>query len=67
MTETTNVAAPAEVEHNQEVGQDNVQVLGLDIHNPVFFISAIVIVGFVIVTLIFRNLSGRLSAACASG
>ncbi len=38
-----------------EVGQDNVQVLGLDVHNPVFFVSAVVIVGFVILTLIFKE------------
>ena len=36
-----------------ETGQDNVQVLGLDVHNPVFFVSAVVIVGFVILTLMF--------------
>ena len=38
-----------------EVGQDNVQVMGLDIHNPVFAISAIVILTFVIGTLIFQE------------
>ena len=36
-----------------EAGQDNVQILGLDVHNPVFFVSAVVIVGFVILTLMF--------------
>ena len=36
-----------------EVGQDNIQVLGLDIHNPVFLISGVVIVGFVIGVLMF--------------
>ncbi|MCB1990847.1 MAG: BCCT family transporter, partial [Geminicoccaceae bacterium] len=38
-----------------EVGQDNVQILGLDIHNPVFMISAVTIVGFVIFTLMFQE------------
>ena len=38
-----------------EVGQDNIKILGLDIHNPVFVISAVVIVAFVILALIFRE------------
>lgn len=38
-----------------EVGQDNVQIMGLDIHNPVFGISALVIVAFVIFVLIFHD------------
>ena len=38
-----------------EVGQDNVEVLGLDVHNPVFFLSSIVIIAFVILTLIFAE------------
>ena len=38
-----------------EVGQDNVRILGLDVHNPVFFVSAVIIVAFVIFTLIFRE------------
>ena len=42
-------------DHGIEPGQDNVQILGLDVHNPVFFVSAITIVTFVIVTLIFRD------------
>lgn len=41
------------VDTDYEAGQDNVQVMGLDIHNPVFFISAVVIVAFVILTLMF--------------
>jgi betaine/carnitine transporter, BCCT family len=36
-----------------EIGQDNVNVFGMDIHNPVFMISAVLILGFVILTLIF--------------
>jgi len=42
-----------EYETDYEVGQDNVQVLGMDMHNPVFFISAVLILAFVIGTLIF--------------
>ena len=36
------------VDTDYEIGQDNVQVLGLDIHNPVFFVSAVIIIAFVI-------------------
>ena len=38
-----------------EVGRDNVKIMGLDVHNPVFFVSAVVIVAFVIFTLVFRE------------
>ena len=38
-----------------EVGQDNIQIFGLDIHNPVFLISGVVIVGFVIFVLMFQE------------
>ena len=37
---------------NYKVGQNNIQKFGLDIHNPVFIISAIMILVFVIGTLI---------------
>jgi BCCT family betaine/carnitine transporter len=36
-----------------EVGQDNLQGLGLDIHNPVFLISSVTVVVFVTITLMF--------------
>jgi len=36
-------------------GQDNIQFLGLDIHNPVFAISAIIIVLFVVFSALFQN------------
>jgi betaine/carnitine transporter, BCCT family len=47
-------------DHGLEPGQDNVRILGLDVHNPVFFVSAVVIVAFVIVCLIFREHAGPL-------
>lgn len=37
-----------------EVGQDNINVLGLDIHNPVFLISGLAITAFVVFTLMFQ-------------
>ncbi|MEL6753335.1 MAG: BCCT family transporter [Pseudomonadota bacterium] len=36
-----------------EIGQDNVEVLGLDIHNPVFFLSAGLVILFSMITLFF--------------
>jgi BCCT family betaine/carnitine transporter len=41
-------------ESDYEVGQDNVRLFGLDIHNPVFVISGLTIVAFVLVTLMFQ-------------
>lgn len=38
---------------DHEVGEHNVQVFGLDVHNPVFAISASAIVIFVVYTLLF--------------
>lgn len=37
---------------NYKIGQDNMKVLGFEIHNPVFPISAILILAFVIMTLL---------------
>lgn len=42
-----------EYQTDYEPGQDNVNPFGLDLHNPVFFISAIIILVFVIGTLIW--------------
>ena len=38
-----------------KIGRDNVQMFGLDIHNPVFMVSGLVIVAFVLISLIFRE------------
>ena len=47
------------IETEYEIGQDNIQPklgpFGLDIHNPVFVISGLTIVAFVILTLAFQN------------
>ena len=45
-------------EDDYEIGQDNVQLFGLDIHNPVFIISGLTIIGFVIITLMFQEGAG---------
>ena len=44
---------PEVYDTDYEVGQDNVQVLGLDLHNPVFFISGLLVVLFVMGTIMF--------------
>jgi len=42
-----------EYETDFEIGQDNVQPMGMDIHNPVFFISALLIIVFVLGSILF--------------
>lgn len=53
MTDTNQSAGSGDGEFSTdyELGQDNIRPFGLDIHNPVFLISAIVIVGFVMIAL----------------
>jgi betaine/carnitine transporter, BCCT family len=41
-------------ETDYEIGQDNVQMFGLDFHDPVFLISGLTIVAFVLFTLMFQ-------------
>ena len=38
-----------------KIGRDNITPFGLDIHNPVFLISALSIIAFVILTLMFQE------------
>ncbi|AHK80409.1 glycine/betaine ABC transporter [Ectothiorhodospira haloalkaliphila] len=40
-----------------EVGQDNIKAMGMDIHNPVFVISATLILVFVVLSLILPEVS----------
>ena len=58
MTDTTitpGEPAPHPVETDFEIGQQNITPFGLDIHNPVFLISALSIVAFVLITLMFQE------------
>ncbi|WP_296898190.1 BCCT family transporter [Thiohalocapsa sp.] len=66
MTTDTDVEAvpspegPADIiETDYEIGQDNIRPrigpFGLDIHNPVFLISGLVVVAFVVITIIFQE------------
>ena len=44
--------------NNYAIGQDNVRVFGLDVHNPVFAVSAVLVVAFVVGTVIFLDSAG---------
>ncbi len=50
-----DVASSESQTTDYEIGQDNIQIMGLDIHNPVFLISSVTIVAFVIFTLMFQE------------
>ena len=52
---TTNDQAPQEPITDYEMGSDNIRPFGLDIHNPVFVVSAGVIIAFVVVALSFQK------------
>nr|WP_306267691.1 BCCT family transporter [Pararhizobium sp. IMCC3301] len=54
-TESSDDAAPHPVDTDFEIGQHNINPFGLDIHNPVFLISGLGIVGFVLITLMFQE------------
>ena len=56
---STEILPPPEgpanlIETDYQIGQDNVRLFGLDIHNPVFAVSGLVTVAFVIITLAFQ-------------
>ena len=59
MTDTDNSVSQEDaneaVETNYKVGQDNIQLFGLDIHNPVFAVSSLTVIAFVLITLIFQD------------
>ncbi len=59
MSDGTEPIPPESTDTDYEVGQDNVQVMGLDIHNPVFAVSALTIVAFVFFSLVFREEAGE--------
>ena len=50
------MSAVAKTDH--KLGQDNITPFGLDIHNPVFLVSGITIVLFVLYTLMFQEQAG---------
>jgi len=46
-----------------EVGQDNLEIWGLDVHNPVFFVSAGLIILFVTATVMFPESANAMLGA----
>jgi len=48
-------AASDEQDADHKIGEHNIQWLGLDIHNPVFAVSAVLVILFVISTLLFLD------------
>ena len=59
-TSDETAADRARIETEYEMGSDNIRPFGLDIHNPVFMISAIVITAFVVLSLSFQEQSASL-------
>ncbi len=47
------------IDTNYQIGQDNIRPrigpFGFDVHNPVFVISGVVVIAFVLITLIFQD------------
>jgi BCCT family betaine/carnitine transporter len=56
--QTGNEAPDQGVDHGHEIGENNIQVLGLDVHNPVFAIASILAIAFVVGTLLFLDSAG---------
>ncbi|MEO1641911.1 MAG: BCCT family transporter [Pseudomonadota bacterium] len=54
VTDTSEI----EYETDYEIGQDNVEIMGLDVHNPVFFLAATLVLLFSGLTLAFPEASG---------
>ncbi len=59
MSETNIISENSDGDYqtDYEAGQDNINPFGLEMHNPVFFISAVLIIFFVATTLIFPETS----------
>lgn len=51
-------ATDLEYDTDYEIGQDNVEIMGLDVHNPVFFLAASLVLLFSGVTLVFPEAAG---------
>lgn len=54
----TNTDAGLEYETGHEIGQDNIEVTGLDVHNPVFFLAAGLVLLFSGLTIAFPQFIG---------
>ena len=49
---------PSDTQTDYEIGRDNVEFLGLEVHKPVFFVSSLTIIAFVVGVLGFRDAAG---------
>jgi len=54
MSSNDPTGSPGEADTDYEIGQDNITPFGLDIHNPVFLVSGLSVIAFVILTLMFQ-------------
>lgn len=54
MKDESNATKP-QLDIGHEIGENNIRVLGLDVHNPVFLVSAILAVTLVVGTLLFQD------------
>ena len=50
--------ASAAKQTGYDAGRDNVRFLGLEVHGPVFFVSSLTIIAFVVGVLAFRDAAG---------
>ena len=50
--------ASADRRTGYEAGRDNVKYLGIEVHKPVFFVSSLTIIAFVVGVLAFRDAAG---------
>lgn len=57
MSRTQETPTTTGYDTDYEAGQDNIRAFGLDMHNPVFFISALLILVFVTATLLLPQQS----------
>ncbi|AVW89912.1 BCCT family transporter [Celeribacter baekdonensis] len=71
-SEQTPYEAPPEsaIDTDYDIGQDNIEgslgPFGFDLHNPVFPISALTVIAFVVFTLLFPELAGSTFSAMFS-
>lgn len=55
MSSKDPTASPGQADTDYEIGQDNITPFGLDIHNPVFLVSGLSVIAFVLLTLMFQT------------
>jgi len=66
MSKTDIRALEEQYQSDFEAGQDNLEFMGMDLHKGVFFISAALIVAFIIGTLLFPEAAGEYLGAAKS-